>query len=249
MRLSFPSAPGLDPETVATLESMPIPKNILALYMRPLRRQAPYGIPVCNLQLRSYSVRNLEFFADFAMRAAYYLRLPAKGPVPLPRITERWTIPRSPFVFKKSQENFERVTVRRLIQIQDGDVDTVRAWLAYLEKRSYHGIGMKADVWDHEDIDVLDRMDEFGKEAEKVGREQVERLVSAGRRRPGVRSKPAAVASTTTASKSLDDVKQEPVSAAVMEEVNRIMAEMDAHDNQIEGKEDGLEGSEVKKDE
>ncbi|RAL60192.1 hypothetical protein DID88_000814 [Monilinia fructigena] len=34
-------------------------------------------------------VRNLEFFSDFALRAAYYLNLPAYGPVPLPRITER----------------------------------------------------------------------------------------------------------------------------------------------------------------
>ena len=107
-------------------------------------------MPSCDLQLRSYSVRNVEFMADFALRAAYYLGLPASGPVPLPRITERWTVPRSSFIFKKSQENFERITLRRLIQIQDGHPETVEIWLAFLRKHSYYGVGMKANVWQHE---------------------------------------------------------------------------------------------------
>src|SRR3954470_6962162 len=107
---------------------MPLPKALQAIYFRPLRREAKYGVPVCDLQLRSYNVRNLEFFCDFALRAAYYLNLPASGPVPLPRITERWTVPKSSFIFKKSQENFERRTMRRLIQIKDGHVDNVQIW-------------------------------------------------------------------------------------------------------------------------
>jgi ribosomal protein S10 len=98
--------------------------------------------------MRSYSVRNLEFFTDFALRAAYYLGLPAYGPIPLPRIVERWTVPRANFIFKKSQENFERKTLRRLIQIKDGHPETVQIWLAFLRKHAYYGIGMKANVWE-----------------------------------------------------------------------------------------------------
>lgn len=105
-------------------------------------------MPSCDLQLRSYSVRNLEFFCDFALRAAYYLGLPAFGPVPLPRMTERWTVPKSNFIFKKSQENFSRITLRRLIQIRDGHPETVQVWLAFLQKHAYYGIGMKANVWE-----------------------------------------------------------------------------------------------------
>lgn len=157
MPLSHPG--DLNKEVVNTLEDMPIPKNLQSLYFRPLRRAPEYGIPTCNLQLRSYNVRNLEFFADFAMRAAYYLGLPARGPVPLPRITQRWTVPRSPFVHKKSQENFERITVRRLIQIQDGHPDVVRTWLNYLQDRAFHGVGMKANVWDYERLSVAEEMD------------------------------------------------------------------------------------------
>lgn len=129
-----------------------MPRSVQAVYLKPLKRKAQYGYPSCDLQLRSYNVRNVEFFADFALRAAYYLRLPALGPIPLPRITERWTVPRSNFVNKKSQENFERVTLRRLIQIHDGHPETVEIWLAFLRKHAYYGVGMKANVWEHESL-------------------------------------------------------------------------------------------------
>lgn len=112
-------------------------------------------------------MRNLEFFADFCMRAAYYLHLPARGPVPLPRITERWTVPRANFIFKKSQENFERITMRRLIQIQDGDPDVVSAWLNFIKKHQYYGVGMKANVWTFEGIDVDKELERVAGVAEK----------------------------------------------------------------------------------
>jgi len=109
--------------------------------------------------------------ADFALRAAYYLNLPAKGPVPLPRITERWTVPRSNFVHKKSQENFERITMRRLVQIQDGHPEVVQRWLQFVRKWCWYGVGMKADVWEHEGMEVTKGL-ESG-EAVKSGLESV----------------------------------------------------------------------------
>ena len=129
-----------------------LPRSVQAVYLKPLRRTAKYGVPSCDLQLRSYNVRNVDFFSDFALRAAYYLALPARGPIPLPRITERWTVPRSNFVHKKSQENFERITLRRLIQIQDGDPEVVEMWLAFLRKHAYYGVGMKANIYEHEKL-------------------------------------------------------------------------------------------------
>ncbi|OCK85495.1 ribosomal protein S10 [Lepidopterella palustris CBS 459.81] len=162
--------PPVDPEISKQLESIRQPRNVQAIHLRPLRRAAQYGVPVCDLQLRTYSIRNIEFFADFAMRAAYYLGLPARGPVPLPKITERWTVPRANFIFKKSQENFERITMRRLIQIQDGHPDVVRAWLAFLQKHQYYGVGMKANVWDFEGLDIGERMDREAEMSEVEGR-------------------------------------------------------------------------------
>ncbi|KAL8646039.1 MAG: hypothetical protein Q9210_006365, partial [Variospora velana] len=148
-----------DESILSSQELLRMPRSVQAVYLKPLKRKAVHGIPSCDLQLRSYNVRNVEILADFALRAAYYLRLPALGPVPLPRITERWTVPRSNFVNKKSQENFERVTLRRLIQIQDGHPESVEIWLAFLRKHAYYGVGMKANVWEHEGLGVGKTMD------------------------------------------------------------------------------------------
>ncbi|PGH27927.1 tryptophan-tRNA ligase [Polytolypa hystricis UAMH7299] len=145
-----------------------LPRSVQAVYLKPLRRTATHGLPVCDLQLRSYSARHVEFFSDFALRAAYYLGLPASGPVPLPRVHQRWTTIKSNFVHKKSQENFERITMRRLIQIKDGHPDVVQAWLAFLRKHAFHGVGMKANVWEHTSLGVGNAMDEAAKEVEKM---------------------------------------------------------------------------------
>ncbi|OQD78545.1 hypothetical protein PENDEC_c001G03634 [Penicillium decumbens] len=157
-------------------EDTRLPRSVLAIYSRPLRRKAEYGLPVCDLQLRSYSVRNVEFFADFAIRAAYYLNLPVSGPVPLPRMVERWTVTRSNFVHKKSKENFERITLRRLIQIKDGNPEAVQAWLAFLRKHAFYGVGMKANVWEHDSLDVGKSLDASLPEVEKTLGPHLERF-------------------------------------------------------------------------
>jgi small subunit ribosomal protein S10 len=159
------------------LRNIRLPKAVQATFLTPLKRTPTHGIPVCDLQLRSYSVRNLELFADFCLRAAYYLNLPAKGPVPLPKITERWTVPRSNFVHKKSQENFERVTMRRLVQIQDGHPETVALWLAYIQKNRYYGVGLKANVFEHGGLEVGKDMDA---EADKIAQAVGEKLALIG---------------------------------------------------------------------
>lgn len=129
-----------------------VPRNVLAAYRTPMRHPLTHGVPVASLQLRSYSVRNLEFYADFCVRAAYYLGLPCTGPTPLPRKRERWTVLRSNFAKKKSQENFERITMKRLISVYDGEPSVVEVWLAFLRKWQFYGVGMKANVWQWEEV-------------------------------------------------------------------------------------------------
>ncbi|KAI1906610.1 mitochondrial 37S ribosomal protein rsm10 [Ophidiomyces ophidiicola] len=177
-QLALVQNPDADPaakEWMERLESIHskfrLPRSVQALHFQPLKRTAKYGLPVCNLQLRAYSSRQVDLFSDFALRAAYFLNLPATGPVPLPRIVERWTVLRGPFIHSKKPENFERITLRRLIQIKDGHVDGVQAWLAFLRKNSFYGVGMKANVWEYASLDV-------GKEMEKTGEEVLKALGS-----------------------------------------------------------------------
>lgn len=125
------------------------------------------------------------------MRAAYYLKLPAKGPMPLPKKTERWTVPRSNFVHKKSQENFERITLRRWIRIVDGHPETVAVWLAFLRKFQYYGVGLKADVWENGSLNTLQEMDS---EAERIRsmmgeKGELEILLKSGRKNAGSQKK------------------------------------------------------------
>jgi small subunit ribosomal protein S10 len=47
------------------------------------------------------------------------------GPVPLPTKIERWTVNRSPHVDKKSMDQFERRTHKRLLDIIDPTAKTV----------------------------------------------------------------------------------------------------------------------------
>ena len=129
-----------------------VPPNVLAAYRTPLHHSFTHGIPVAQLQLRSYSARNLEFFADFCIRAAYYLSLPCSGAVPLPKKIERWTVLKSNFINKKAQENFERITMKRLVTVYDGAPEVVETWLAFVRRWQFYGVGMKAHVWGWESL-------------------------------------------------------------------------------------------------
>ncbi|KAK5112699.1 hypothetical protein LTR85_011210 [Meristemomyces frigidus] len=167
------------------LQRIRLPRAVQATYLDPLRNPSkPSDATTCELQLRAYSVRNLEVFADFAMRAAYFLQLSASGPRPLPKITERWTVPRSNFVHKKSQENFERITARREIEIKAGHPETVAVWLGFLKKHQYYGIGMKANVFEYGGLDVGHDMDA---EADKIAERLGEKLELVGGRRSFMR--------------------------------------------------------------
>lgn len=83
-------------------------------------------------------------------------------------MTQRWTVPKSHFIFKKAQENFERRTYRRLIQIKDGNPETVQLWLAYLRKHQYYGIGMKANMWEFSELGVGKQMEALNEKVENL---------------------------------------------------------------------------------
>ena len=135
-----------------------LPDPIMSAYLEPARHKRRHGIPSAQLHLRSYEIPRLTFFADFAMRAAWHLDLVARGPVPLPKKTERWTVPRGPFVHKKTQENFERVTYKRVIKVEDAHPKAVERWLSYLQANAMPGVGMKVNSYSFESLGVGERI-------------------------------------------------------------------------------------------
>ena len=61
------------------------------------------------------------------MRTAEKTGAQVSGPIPLPVKTERWTVLRSPHVDKKSREQFELRTHKRLMDILNPTDKTVDA--------------------------------------------------------------------------------------------------------------------------
>jgi len=113
----------------------------------PVYHKAVYGIPAASLHLRSYHQKYIDFFAHFASHAAAALGIPISKTVHLPTQRSLWTVPRSPFVHKKSQENFERRTHKRAIKAWDADPVVVDRWLQYLRKHALPGVGMRVARW------------------------------------------------------------------------------------------------------
>ncbi|CCD22722.1 mitochondrial 37S ribosomal protein uS10m NDAI_0A05670 [Naumovozyma dairenensis CBS 421] len=150
-----------------------VPINVQALYHAPLKIPVTHGDLVASVQLRSYDNENLDFFADFSLRAGFYLGIPLTGPKPLPTRRERWTVIKSPFVHAKSKENFERHTHKRLIKVWDTNPELVELWISYITKHSITGVGMKCSVFqrapvtiDNENYDISDELANYEAERE-----------------------------------------------------------------------------------
>ena len=78
-----------------------------------------------RIRLKAYDHRVLDESARRIVEAAERTGAHVVGPVPLPTKIERWTVRRSPFIDKDSQEHFEMRTHKRLIDVLDPDTKTI----------------------------------------------------------------------------------------------------------------------------
>jgi len=77
--------------------------------------------------MEAYDHRILDLSAKQIVDAATRTGAKVSGPVPLPTRIERYTVLRSPHIDKKSREQFEIRTHKRLIDIIDPTIPTVDA--------------------------------------------------------------------------------------------------------------------------
>lgn len=77
--------------------------------------------------LRAYDHRILDYSTNEIVLTAKRTGARVRGPVPLPNRIERFTVLRSPHIDKKSREQFELQTHKRLIDIMDCPPQTVDA--------------------------------------------------------------------------------------------------------------------------
>ncbi|KAL5638929.1 hypothetical protein ACGC1H_003332 [Rhizoctonia solani] len=120
------------------------PKSLL----KPPIHAPTHHHPVALLHFRTYYHPNLEFFLHFAYHAAYALAIPLSHPARLPTKRSLFTVLKSPFIFKKAQENFEKKTHKRAVKVWDADPEVVNVWLRYLEEHMMPGVGMRVVRWE-----------------------------------------------------------------------------------------------------
>ncbi len=80
-----------------------------------------------RIRLKAYDHRVLDQFAQRIVETAERTGAQVVGPVPLPTRIERFTVRRSTFIDKDSQEHFEIRTHKRLIDVLSPDSKTIDA--------------------------------------------------------------------------------------------------------------------------
>ncbi len=78
-----------------------------------------------RIRLRAYDHRVLDQSARRIVSTAERTGARVVGPVPLPTKLERFTVQRSAFIDKDSQEHFEIRTHKRLIELLEPDSNTI----------------------------------------------------------------------------------------------------------------------------
>lgn len=80
-----------------------------------------------KIKLKAFDHRVLDNSVCEIVETAKKSGARVAGPIPLPTIINRWTVLRSPHVDKKSREQFEIRTHKRLLEIIDPTPQTVDA--------------------------------------------------------------------------------------------------------------------------
>ena len=80
-----------------------------------------------RIKLRSYDNKVLDQSTEEIVNTVKRTGANIKGPIPLPTKKERYTVLRSPHIDKKSREQFETRTHKRLIDIIEPTPATVEA--------------------------------------------------------------------------------------------------------------------------
>ena len=80
-----------------------------------------------RVRLKGYDHKALDGSAGKITSAAKRTGAVVRGPIPLPRLIEKFTLLSSPHIFKKARKQFEIRTFKRLIYIESWTPQTVEA--------------------------------------------------------------------------------------------------------------------------
>ena len=80
-----------------------------------------------KIKLKAYDHKLLDWSVGEIVETTKRTGAKVVGPIPLPTVRNRWTVLRSPHVDKKSREQFEIRTHKRIMEIHEPTPQTVDA--------------------------------------------------------------------------------------------------------------------------
>ena len=95
-----------------------------------------------KIRLNSYDHRIIDLSCEKIVDVAVRTGASIVGPVPLPTKIEKYTVIRGPHIDKRSREQFEMRTHKRLLEVVDPTPATIDA-LSHLSLPAGVGIGIK----------------------------------------------------------------------------------------------------------
>jgi len=103
------------------------PKKVTLKKEKPVHAGAGDSKVVLRIRVRAYESKILDASVKQIMDTAMRYDAVIIGPVPLPTEIKKYTVNRSPFIYKNTREQFEIRVHKRLIDIINPNAKTVEA--------------------------------------------------------------------------------------------------------------------------
>eukprot|EP00835_Amoeboradix_gromovi_P000390 NODE_13_length_42895_cov_0.518413.p20 type:complete len:162 gc:universal NODE_13_length_42895_cov_0.518413:35337-35822(+) len=107
----------------------------------------------------SNNIDKLRFYSDFSKGACDAFNATTSGIIHLPRKMKYYTVLKSVFKYKQSQETFESRTYRRMIKVYNTHPETLKKLLFYINDNSVDGVKVKTNQYFYEDDKLIEKMD------------------------------------------------------------------------------------------
>lgn len=115
------------PKVVKVAKVPKIPKTPKAPKIKIAEKKDKEGKVVLRIRVRAYESKILDSSVKQIMDTAVRYDALVVGPVPLPTEIKKYTVNRSPFIYKNTREQFEIRVHKRLIDIINPNAKTVEA--------------------------------------------------------------------------------------------------------------------------
>lgn len=110
----------------------------------------------CKINIKSFDSNVLEYTVEKIKRMASLSGIVTlTGPIPLPKNVKKWTVLRGPHIDKKSREQFEMITYRRMLIIKDTNPVLIKLFLQYIKKNIPIGVGVSFKEYSYEPLNTI----------------------------------------------------------------------------------------------